>query len=195
MIYEGKAISSPDTYRINSQIRAREVRLINDGGENSVVPLNVALEMAEQKGLDLVEVSPNAAPPVVRIMDFNKFLYQRQRREREARKQQKVIEVKEIQLEMKTTDYHLGFSVKKARKWLETGMKVRARLRFRGREITHSDLGRQRLLAIIEELKDVSTIEQNPMLEGMNMSIVLAPLAGAGEKPKKPTQPNPTPQP
>jgi translation initiation factor IF-3 len=179
---EGRAISSPETYRINNQIRAREVRLVTDSGENTVVSLSTAMEMAEQKGLDLVEVSPNAVPPVCRIMDFGKFMYQRQRREREARKQQKVIEVKEIQLHPKTAEHHLGFKVRDARRWLEEGMKVRVRIRFRGREIAHADIGRERLAKIVEELKDVGVVEQSPNMEGMTMLMVLAPAAGDKKK-------------
>src|SRR5690606_30516240 len=105
-------------YRVNDQIRAREVRLITDTNENiGVVPLRQALEMAEERNLDLVEVSPNADPPVCRIMDFGKFQYEKRRREREAKKQQKVIEVKEIQLRPKTDAHHLGFKVRDARGW------------------------------------------------------------------------------
>jgi translation initiation factor IF-3 len=147
-----------------------------------VIPIAEALRMAEAKGLDLVEVSPNANPPVCRIMDFGKFLYEQQRRERKARKSQKVIEVKELVLEPKTTDYHVSFKVKNAARWLEEGMKVRVRIRFRGREITHTDIGRVRLDKIAQELREVGIIEQPPMMEGNTMTMVIGP---AGEK-KKP---------
>lgn len=155
----------------------REVRVISEGGENAVVPLNVALQMAEEKGLDLVEVSPNADPPVCRIMDFGKYQYDKQRRERKARKQQKVIEIKEIQLQVKTDDHHLSFKVRDARKWLADGMKVRVRVKFRGREIAHPEIGRARLDNIIEQLKDVATVEQPPMFEGKSIIMVLASSA------------------
>jgi translation initiation factor IF-3 len=171
------AISSSE-YRINNQIRAREVRLITDTNENiGVVSLNRALEMAEAKNLDLVEVSPQADPPVCRIMDFGKFQYEKQRRERKARKQQKTIEVKEIQLWPKTDDYHVSFKVRDARKWITDGMKVRVRFRFRGREITHTDIGRERLDRIAEELKDVAVVEQKPSMEGSAMLMILAPIS------------------
>ncbi len=168
-------INTPESLRINNQIRAREVRLITDKGENLVVPLSVALQMAEERSLDLVEVSPNAEPPVCRIMDFGKFQFEKQKRERKARKQQKVIEVKEIQLLPKTDDYHLSFKVKDARRWLSDGMKVRVRIRFRGREITHSEIGRERLERIATELSDVATVEQSPKMEGASMLMILTP--------------------
>jgi translation initiation factor IF-3 len=140
-----------------------------------VVPLSEALEMAESRNLDLVEVSSNTEPPVCRIMDFGKFQYEKQRRERKARKQQKIIEVKEIQLRPKTDDHHLGFKIRDARKWIEDGMKVRVRIRFRGREITHADIGRDRLQRIADDLKDVAVVEQMPNMEGNTMLMVLAP--------------------
>ncbi len=174
---EDKVISSPESLRINHQIRAREVRLITDTNENMVVPLNVALKMAEERGLDLVEVSPTAEPPVVRIMDYGKFQFERQKRERKAKKQQKVIEVKEIQLLPKTDDYHLQFKVKDARRWLGEGMKVRVRIRFRGREITHSEIGRERLEKIANDLSDIAAVEQSPKMEGNTMLMILTPAA------------------
>ncbi|KAB2857533.1 MAG: translation initiation factor IF-3, partial [Anaerolineae bacterium] len=122
-----------DDFRINEQIRAREVRLITDTNENiGVVSLHTALQMAQERELDLVEVAPNATPPVVRIMDFGKFLYQKQKRERAAKTQQKTIEVKEIRLRPKTDEHHLGFKIRDARRWLQDGMKVKVRVRFKG---------------------------------------------------------------
>ena len=132
--------------------------------------------------MDLVEVSPNADTPVCRIMDFGKFQYKRARKERKAKKQQQVIEVKEIRLNPKTDDHHLSFKVRDARGWLLEGMKVRVRIRFRGREITHADIGRERLAAIAAELNDVSMVEQHPSMEGTTMLMVLAP---APDKQKK----------
>jgi translation initiation factor IF-3 len=156
--------------------------LITDTNENiGVVSLSQALAMAAEKSMDLVEVSSNTEPPVCRIMDFGKFQYEKQRRERKARKQQKIIEVKEIQLRPKTDDHHLGFKIRDARKWIEDGMKVRVRIRFRGREITHADIGRQRLEHIATELKDIAVVEQMPSMEGSTMLMVLAP---ASEKKK-----------
>jgi translation initiation factor IF-3 len=158
------------------------VRLITDSNENMIVPLQEALAMAEEKGLDLVEVSPNADPPVCRIMDFGKYQYQRQRRERQARKQQKTIEVKEIVLHPKTSEHHLVFKVRNARRWLEDGMKVRVRIRFRGREIAHSQIGRDRLDYIAKNLGDIAVIEQAPNMEGSTMLMVLAPASESKKK-------------
>lgn len=132
--------------------------------------------MAEEHELDLVEVAPSAAPPVCRIMDFGKFRYEKERRERKAKKQQKIVEVKEIRLRPKTDDHHLGFKVRDARKWIADGMKVRIQIRFRGREVTHADIGLDRLKEIIEEMKDVAVVEQAPNLEGYNLTAVLAPI-------------------
>jgi translation initiation factor IF-3 len=152
------------------------VRLITDTNENiGVISLRQALEMAEAKGLDLVEVSPNAEPPVCRIMDFGKFQYEKRRKEREAKKQQKIIEVKEIQLRPKTDQHHLSFKVRDARTWIKEGMKVRVRVRFRGRERDYPDIAQERMLQIASELQDVAIVEQPPMLEGMTMLMVLAP--------------------
>lgn len=177
MIYSREQrVIGASNYRINDQIRAREVRLITDTNENiGVVPLRRALELAEERDLDLVEVSPNADPPVCRIMDFGKFQYERQRREREARKQQKTIEIKEIQLRPKTDDHHLSFKVRDARRWIEDGMKVRVRVRFRGRERDYPDIAQERLEAIAEQLRDIATMEQPPLMEGGTMLMLLAP--------------------
>lgn len=154
------------------------MRVITDTNENlGVISLREALEVAESRNLDLVEVSPNANPPVCRIMDFGKFQYEKQRKERKARKQQKSIEVKEIRLSPKTDEHHLGFKVRDARKWINDGMKVRVRIRFRGREITHANIGRDRLEKIAAELKDVAVVEQMPNMEGNTMLMVLAPAS------------------
>lgn len=178
----GQAITSSDTIRINHQIRAREVRVITDDKQNRIMPLIEALRMAEEKGLDLVEVSPNSDPPVCRIMDYGKFMYEQQRKERKARKQQKTIEVKEIVIQPKTSDHHLQFKMRDARRWMEDGMKVRVRIRFRGREIAHADIGRGRLEKIIAELRDVAVVEQMPTMEGNTMLMVLAPAQEAIKK-------------
>lgn len=155
-----------------------------DKQENlGVMSFRDALELAENKGMDLVEVSPNAKPPVCRIMDYGKFQYERQKRERKARKQQKQVEIKEIQLRPKTDDHHLSFKVRDARRWIESGMKVRVRVRFRGRERDYPDIARDRMQAIAEELKDIAAVEQMPNMEGSNMLMILAPISDK----KKPT--------
>lgn len=170
-----RAISTGE-YRVNDRIRAREVRLINDENENvGIVPLQKALQLAQERDLDLVEVAPNANPPVCKIMDFGKFQYERAKKEREARKQQKQVEVKEIRLRPKTDDHHRSFKVRDARRWLEDGMKVKVRIRFRGREITYPEIARDMLSEVAEELKDVAIVEQAPNMEGRTMLMVLAP--------------------
>lgn len=131
--------------------------------------------MAQERELDLVEVAPNATPPVVRIMDFGKFLYQKQKRERAAKTQQKTIEVKEIRLRPKTDEHHLGFKIRDARRWLQDGMKVKVRVRFKGREIEYPKIARDMLEIIVNDLQDIAIIEQAPMMEGHTMLMLLAP--------------------
>lgn len=167
---------------MNEAIRVREVRLIGAEGENvGVVPVEEARRMARDANLDLVEVAPNAEPPVCRIMDFGKFLYERTKKEREARRAQTKIEVKEIRLRPKTNVHHRSFKVRDARRWLEDGMKVKVRIRFRGREIDYLDLALVDLKEVAEELADVAMVEQAPALEGKSMLMLLAP-AKTGKK-------------
>ncbi len=173
---ERNTIIGATKYRVNEEIRVREVRLIGEDNENvGIVPIKEALERAHQAGLDLVEVAPNAEPPVCRIMDFGKFLYARAKKEREARRQQKQIEVKEIRLRPKTSDHHMEIKVRNARRWLESGMKVKVRVQFRAREITYPEIGREMLDNIAEAVADVGMVEQRPNMEGGTMLMVLAP--------------------
>ena len=137
--------------------------------------LSDALTIADENELDLVEVSPAADPPVARVMDYGKFLYQQQKRERESRKAQKQVEVKEIQLRPKTTEHHKSFKVRDARRWLEEGKKVKVRIRFRGREITYPEIAIEQLQEIADELSDISMVEQAPDREGRTMLMILAP--------------------
>ncbi len=154
----------------------REVRLIDADGENrGVVAIDEALTLAQQAGLDLVEVAPNSDPPVCRILDYGKFLYEKAKKDREARKAQTKVEIKEIRFRPKTSDHHKSFKIKNARRWLQEGKKVRVRIRFRGREITYPEIALDDLKSIAEELADVSTIEQAPSMEGRTMLMVLAP--------------------
>lgn len=139
------------------------------------MPIQKALQLAAERDLDLVEVAPNADPPVCRIMDFGKFQYERAKKEREARKQQKQIEVKEIRLRPKTDDHHRSFKVRDARRWLEEGMKVKVRIRFRGREITYPEIAHEMLQEVAAELDDIAVVEQAPNMEGRTMLMVLAP--------------------
>lgn len=175
---EGQEISSTE-YRINEAIRSPEVRLIDGEGENrGVVTRQDAMVLAEQAGLDLVEVAPNSDPPVCRVLDYGKFLYEKSKKDREARKAQTKVEIKEIRLRPKTSEHHRSFKVKNARRWLGEGKKVLARIRFRGREITYPEIALDDLKSIAEELADVGTIEQAPRMEGRTMFMVLTPRKG-----------------
>lgn len=185
VLIERRTAISTSEFRVNETIRVKEVRLIGPDGENvGVVPTKKALEMAHEAELDLVEVAPAANPPVCRIMDYGKFLYERTKKEREARKAQTKIEIKEIRLRPKTNEHHRGFKTRDARRWLESGMKVKVTIRFRGREITYPEIALEDLREIAEELQDVAVVEQKPNLEGRNMSMMLAPAKGLGKKEK-----------
>ena len=140
-----------------------------------MVSIQEAIRLANEADLDLVEVAPNSEPPVCRIMDFGKFLYEKTKKDREARRAQTKIEVKEIRLRPKTNVYHQGFKIKDARGWLEVGNKVRVRIRFRGREIDYVDLALNDLKKVAEVLADISVIEQAPIMEGRSVVMVLAP--------------------
>ncbi len=164
-------------------IKVAEVRLIGPQNENiGVVPIQKALQIAREAELDLVEVAPNSEPPVCRVMDFGKFLYERTKKEKEARKAQTKIEVKEIRLRPKTNEHHRGFKTRDARRWLLDGNKVKVTNRFRGREITYPEIALEDLKEIAEELADVSTIEQAPNMEGRTMNMVLAPARSVKKK-------------
>jgi translation initiation factor IF-3 len=170
---------------MNEQIRVKEVRLIGPEGENiGVVTTQKAMEIAHEAGLDLVEVASGAVPPVCRVMDYGKFLYERTKKEREARKSQTKIEIKEIRLRPKTNEHHRGFKTRDARRWLEDGMKVKVTVRFRGREITYPEIALEDLREIAEELADIGVVEQKPNLEGRNMTMLIAPSKGVGKKTK-----------
>ena len=164
-------------------IRVAEVRLIGPNNENvGVVPIQKALQIAREADLDLVEVAPNSEPPVCRVMDFGKFLFERTKKEKEARKAQTKIEVKEIRLRPKTNEHHRGFKTRDARRWLLDGNKVRVTVRFRGREITYPEIALEDLKEIAEELSDVAIIEQAPNMEGRTMGMVLSPSHPAKKK-------------
>jgi translation initiation factor IF-3 len=162
-----------------------EVRLIGPNNENiGVVSIDQALRIARDAEKDLVEVASAAVPPVCRVMDFGKFLYEREKKDKEARKAQTKIEVKEIRLRPKTNEHHRGFKTRDARRWLLEGNKVRVTIRFRGREITYPELALEDLKEVAEELADIALIEQTPSMEGKVMTMVLAPSKVGGKKPK-----------
>ncbi|HEY4744607.1 MAG TPA: translation initiation factor IF-3 [Desulfuromonadaceae bacterium] len=161
---------------INTAIRAMEVRVISAEGEAlGVIPTSKALELAEQQQLDLVEVSPTAVPPVCRIMDYGKFKYQQSKKLQEAKKKQVHVEVKEIKLRPKTDDHDLMFKVKHVRRFLEEGNKAKVTLVFRGREITHMDIGRAVIERFAAELADIAVVESHPRVDGRNMFMIVAP--------------------
>ena len=155
------------------------MRLINADGENiGVVSIREALQTAYDADLDLIEIAPQADPPVCRVMDYGKFMYERTKKEKEAKKAQKTVEIKEIRMRPKTTDHHKSFKVRDARKWLLEGKKVRVRVRFRGRERDYPEIAIQDLNDIAEQLADVSVVEQKPSFEGRTMLMILAPNTG-----------------
>ena len=163
---------------INGQIRAKEVNLINDNGEKvGIVPLAKALELAEEKKLDLVLVSPNSQMPVCKIMNYGKYKFEQAKKEKEAKKKQKVQETKEIRITPNIEDHDFGFKAKNARKFLEDGNKVKITVRFRGRELNNVKMGEEVLKQFIKNLEDISVVEKNPKLEGKNMFIILAKKA------------------
>lgn len=175
-------IAEPE-FRVNEAIRVAEVRLIGPTGENvGVVPTREALQIARDADMDLVEVSPTAEPPVCRVLDFGKFLYEREKKEREAKRAQTKIEVKEIRLRPKTNSAHRGFKVDDARRWLNQGHKVRVTIRFRGREMDYPEIALEDLKEIAQALSDISVIEQPPMMEGRTMLVVLGPAKTAKKK-------------
>ena len=161
-------------YRVNEQIRVREVRIVGDGG-SEVVPTRQALEMARQQGVDLVEISPNAQPPVCRLIDYSKFLYQQKKHQKEMKAKQAKVEVKEIRFGPQTDDHDYNFKLKHAKEFLEEGNKVRAYVFFRGRSILFKEQGEVLLLRFANDLEEYGKVEQLPRLEGKKMFLFLAP--------------------
>lgn len=147
----------------------------SDGKQLGILPRREALRLAEERNLDLVEVAPQADPPVAKLMDYGKYQYERAKREREARKARKEIEVKEVRLRPKTDEHDVNFKVRQARSFLESGAKVKIRMRFRGREIYNLDVAKKQFDHFAEELADIATIEQRPSFEGRTMLMIVAP--------------------
>ncbi len=161
---------------VNEGIRAREVRLIDQNGEQlGIKSKNEALDIAARANLDLVMVAANAKPPVCRIMDYGKFRYEQQRKEREARKNQKVVNLKEVRLSPTIDEHDFNTKLRNARKFLEKGDKVKASIRFKGRAITHKGIGQKVLDRFSEACADISSVESAPKMEGRSMFLVLAP--------------------
>ena len=165
--------------RINEEIRASEVRLVGGEGEETVIiPLKDALQHAIDKGLDLVEVSPNAKPPVCRVMDYGKYRFDQIKREKEAKKNQRITQVKEVKFRPNIEEHDFETKIKNAERFLKDGDKVKVTVMFRGREITHQDLGKVLCDRAIERLTDIAVVERNPKVEGKNMTLIFAPKTG-----------------
>lgn len=185
-----------DNYRVGRRIRVPEVRVIGgDGSQVGIVPTHEALRMAEDQGLDLVEVSPRAVPPVCRIMDFGRFKYQESKKEQASRKHQSVVVLKEIKFRPKTDTHDLNFKLKHIRRFLGEGNKVRLMIVFRGREIVHPETGQAMLDLVSKEVAEISVIEQKPSMEGRRMVMVLGPRAGVIRAATPPAQTGPISRP
>ena len=176
-----------EQYRINERIRVREVRLVGDNIETGVYPIAQALKIAEEQGMDLVEISPNAAPPVCRVIDYQKFLYQQKKRQKEQKAKSVKVVVKEIRFGPQTDDHDYNFKLKHARGFLEDGDKVKAYVFFKGRSILFKEQGEVLLLRFANDLEDYAKVDQMPVLEGKRMTIQLSPKKK--EAPKKPAAP------
>ena len=177
-----KTDKKQNQYRVNEQIRVREVRIVGESG-SSVMPTREALDMARQQGVDLVEISPNANPPVCRLIDYSKFLYQQKKRAKEMKAKQVKVEVKEIRFGPQTDEHDYQFKLKHAKEFLEEGNKVRAYVFFRGRSILFKEQGEVLLLRFANDLEEVGKVESMPSLEGKKMFLYLAPKkAGVAKK-------------
>lgn len=164
---------------MNREIRADQVRLIKPDEEHEIVSLDRALEIADQYELDLVEVAPNANPPVCKIIDFGKFMYEKKKKEKEAKKKQHTVQVKELRFRPQTDDHDLEFKTRHAREFLEGGDKVKATVQFRGRDILYTEQGEQLLKNLAEELEDVGSVESAPAMEGRRMIMIITPSKGS----------------
>ena len=181
-----KSDNLKDQYRINERIRVREVRLVGDNVEQGVYPTAQALKIAEEQGMDLVEISPNAAPPVCRVIDYQKFLYQQKKRQKEQKAKSVKVVVKEIRFGPQTDDHDYNFKLKHAKGFLEEGAKVKAYVFFKGRSILFKEQGEVLLLRFANDLEEYGKVEQLPVLEGKRMIIMLTPKKAAAAAAPKP---------
>ncbi len=169
------AIADVDKLRVNQEIRADEVRVVEPDGDHDVVPTGEALDRARDHELDLVEVAPDADPPVCKILDYGKYRYEKQKEEQRRRKKSKSMEMKELRFRPRTEDHDFNFKVDHAREFLEDGNKVKAYVQFKGRDIVYKDQGMDLLRRMIEELQEIARIDQQPEMEGRRMVMILAP--------------------
>lgn len=177
-------------YRINEQIRANEVRIVGDDIESVVLPLHKALDLADEKGLDLVEISPSANPPVCRLIEYSKFLYQLKKRQKEQKAKQVKIDVKEIRFGPQTDDHDYNFKLKHAISFLQDGDKVKAYVFFKGRSILFKEQGEILLLRFAKDLEEYGKLDMMPVLEGKRMTIMVSPKKAAPAKKEKPAKPS-----
>lgn len=175
-------------YRVNEQIRVREVRIVGDDIESTVIPTSKAIQLAEEKGVDLVEISPNAVPPVCRLIDYSKFLYQLKKKAKDMKAKQVKVEVKEIRFGPQTADADYNFKLKHAQEFINDGNKVKAYVFFKGRSILFKEQGEVLLLRFANDLEEIAKVESMPILEGKRMSIMLSP-----KKPGTPKKAQPKP--
>ncbi len=184
-------------YRVNEQIHSNEVRIVGEGSESFVVPLGRALQMAEQKGVDLVEISPNANPPACRLINYSKFIYQQKKKIKEIKAKQVKVDIKEIRFGPQTDDHDYDFKLKHAKGFLSDGDKVKAYVFFRGRSILFKEQGEVLLLRFAADLEEYGKVESMPVLEGKRMTMFLAPKKqqGGAKKPEAATAPAPAAQP
>ncbi|MCQ2132456.1 MAG: translation initiation factor IF-3 [Bacteroidaceae bacterium] len=181
-----KGDNNKQQYRVNEQIRVREVRIVGDGIESKVLPTREALQLAEQMEVDLVEISPNAQPPVCRLIDYSKFLYQQKKKAKEMKAKQVKIEVKEIRFGPQTAEADYAFKLKHAQEFLKDGNKVKAYVFFKGRSIVFKEQGEVLLLRFANDLEEIAKVESMPNMEGKKMIIMLAPKKpGQAKKEKK----------
>ena len=170
-------------YQINEEIRAKEVRLISDEGEQlGILPLEEALRISEEREQDLVLIAPGSNPPVCKIMDYGKYRFEQGKREKEAKKNQRVIEIKEIRMSPSIGSNDFNVKLRNGQKFLQEGNRVKVTVRFRGREMAHTDLGAQLLKNFAEACEEIASVDKNPKLEGRNMSMFLSPKSPAAEK-------------
>jgi translation initiation factor IF-3 len=177
--------------RINEQIRVREVRLIDDAGEQrGIVATPEALRMAKELGLDLVEVAPQSVPPVCKLLNYGRFKFEQDKKLKDSKKRQKIVKIKEVRMQPKIDDHDLDFKSKHVRTFLGEGNKVKVTIRFRGRELAHTELGEEVLKQVLARIEGHFVMEKPPAMEGRFMSMVLAPKAPPA--PKKPETPTPS---
>ena len=182
-------------HEINEEILDKEVRLIDDeGNQLGIMSAEEALKIAEERGFDLVKIAPNSTPPVCRIMDYGKFRFAQTKKEKEAKKNQHTIEIKEVRMSPSIDTNDFNTKLKNGRKFLADGDRVKVSVRFRGREMAHTEIGAQLLKDFAAQCEDIATMDKSPKLEGRNMSMFLSPKPAApAKKPAKPKQPKPAP--